>query len=218
MPDKSSTPSSAGLSAVSLRLAGEVGQSTLNRIAAGHPALSADLDQHVAAVRAAIAEYPMAGGRRNAAIAGRAAIDARVGAAGHQGLGELLSAMARSCPDVPHACDVRGSDEAVPLELLLHYVCGFLEEAVTRDWWPADEDDQDENADPDWESMRVAAVLQLISQAEAAAELPTQPLSDAALIPRRLHVSMSAAPGGAAVPVRTTDLRGGDGHAGDPVP
>jgi hypothetical protein len=184
MPDKSSTPSSAGLSAVSLRLAGEVGQDTLNRIAAGHPALHADLDQHVAAVRAAIAEYPMEGERRNAAIAGRAAIDARVGAAGCQGLGELLSAMVRSCPDVPFVGDARGPEQSIPLVLLLHYVCGFLEEAVTRDWWPADGTDKDD--EPDWESMRVAAVLQLISQAEATAELhpdlPSQPLSHSALI------------------------------------
>jgi hypothetical protein len=195
MPDKSVPPSTAGLSAVSLRLAGEVGQYTLNRIAAGHPALSADLDQHVAAVRAAIADYPLDGERRNAAVAGRAAIDARVGAAGHQGLGELLSAMVRSCPDVPHVCDVHGSNETVPLELLLHYICGFLEEAVSRDWWPVGEDDPDEDADPDWESMRIAAVLQLIAQAEAAAELPCQPLSSTALMPGRSRVPVGVAPG-----------------------
>jgi len=178
MPEKSySVPSgSVALSAVGLRLAGEVGQRTLNRLAAGHPALNADLDQHVAAVRAAIAEYRIDGERRNAAIAGRAAIDARVGAAGCQGLGELLSAMVRSCPDVPFVADARSCNDSVPLELLLHYVCGLLEEAVTRDWWPAADE---EEADPDWESMRIAAVLQLISQAEAAAELnrdrPSQP-------------------------------------------
>jgi Family of unknown function (DUF6401) len=186
MPGKSLTPSSAGLSAVSLRLAGEVGQYTLHRVAAGQPALSAELDQHVAAVRAAIAEYPMAGERRNAAIAGRAAIDARVGAAGHQGLGELLSAMVRSCPDVPFVSAARGGDETPPLELLLHYVCGFLEEAVSRDWWPADDEDRDEDADPDLESMRIAAVLELISQAEAAElnrDLPSQPLSSTAVTP-----------------------------------
>jgi Family of unknown function (DUF6401) len=169
MPEKSASPQprSAGLSAVSLRLAGEVGQHTLNRVADGGPALRADLDQHVAAVRAAIAEYPMDGERRNAAIAGRAAVDARVGEAGCQGLGELLSAMVRSCPDAPFVSDARSSEESVPLVLLLHYACGFLEEAVTRDWWPLG----DEQADPDWESMRIAAVLRLISQAEAAADL-----------------------------------------------
>jgi Family of unknown function (DUF6401) len=159
---------SGALSAVSLRLAGEVGQYTLDRVAAGDPALQAELDQHVAAVRAAIAEYPMDGERRNAAIAGRAAVDARVGEAGCQGLGDLLSAMVGSCPDVPFVRDARRSEESVPLVLLLHYVCGFLEEAVTGDWWP---DGDDEQADPDWESMRVAAVLELISQVEAAAEL-----------------------------------------------
>jgi Family of unknown function (DUF6401) len=162
MPDKS-----LALSAVSLRLAGEVGQRALDQVAATGPAARADLDQHVAAVRAAIADYPMAAERQTAAIAGRAAVDARVGAAGRPGLGELLSAMVRSCPDVPFVPDAGSPPECVPLVLLLHYLCGFIEEAVTRDWWPEPGTD----ADPDWESMRIAAVCQLISQAEAAAEL-----------------------------------------------
>jgi Family of unknown function (DUF6401) len=160
MPDKS-----LALSAVSLRLAGEVGQRTLDWVAATGSAAKADLDQHVAAVRAAIADYPMAGQRQTAAIAGRAAVDARVGAAGCPGLGELLSAVVRTCPDMPFAPDASSPQECVPLVLLLHYACGFIEEAVIRDWWP------EPDADPDWESMRIAAVCQLISQAEAAAEL-----------------------------------------------
>jgi hypothetical protein len=160
MPDKS-----LGLSAVSLRLAGEVGQRTLDWVAATGSAARADLDQHVAAVRAAIADYPMAGERQTAAIAGRAAVDARVGAVGRPGLGELLSATVRSCPDVQFAPDGSSPRKCVPLVLLLHYACGFMEQAVTRDWWP------EPDADPDWESRRIAAVCQLISQAEAAAEL-----------------------------------------------
>jgi hypothetical protein len=155
------------LSAVSLRLAGEVGQRTLDWVAADGPAARADLDQHVAAVRAAVADYPVASERRTAAIAGRAAVDARVGAAGCAGLGELLSAMVRSCPDVPFVSDASSADESLPLALLLHYICGFLEEAVTRDWWPA----ADAEADPDWESLRLAAACQLITEAEAAADL-----------------------------------------------
>ena len=219
MPEKSGSSDSssrvtAALSVVSLRLAGEVGQRTLDRLAAGHPALNAGLDQHVAAVRAAIAEYPMDGERSAAAIARRAAIDARVGAAGCQGLGELLSAMARSCPDVPFVADAHSCKESVPLELLLHYMCGFLEEAVTRDWWPAD----DAEADPDWESTRIAAVLQLISQAEATAEenrdLPSQPLS-LTCAARRCRRRL---PPCAAVPGPSTALREGDGPAAGPAP
>jgi hypothetical protein len=161
MPEKS-----ARLSAVSLRLAGEVGQRALDHVAASGAAAKAELDQHICAVRAAIAEYPMAGERQAAAISGRAAVDARVGAAGYPGLGDLLSAFARSCPDVPFVGDASSPEETVPLAPLLHYLCGFIEEAVTRDWWPGPDPDA-----PDWESYRIAAVCQLISLAEAAAEL-----------------------------------------------
>jgi len=154
---------SRALSAVSLRLAGEVGQATLDRVMAGTAAARADLDQHVAAVRAALADSAAAHGRRAAAVAVRAAVDARVGAAGHTGLGELLSAMARSCPDVPFADRAFETEPTLPLVLLLHYTCGFTEEAVTGDWWPAGDSD----AEPDWESMRLAAVCLLISQAES---------------------------------------------------
>jgi len=157
---------SARLSAVSLRLAGEVGQRALDHVAADGPTGKAELDQHIAAVRVAIAEYPMAGERQAAAIAGRAAVDARVGEAGSPGLGDLLSAIARSCPDVPFVRDARSPEQSIPLALLLHYLCGFIEEAVTRDWWP-----EPDPEDPDWESLRIAAVCHLISQAEAAAEL-----------------------------------------------
>ena len=154
------------MSAVSLRLAGEVGQRALDHVAASGPVGQADLDQHICAVRAAIAEYPMAGERQAAAIAGRAAVGARVGAAGCPGTGDLLSAMARSCPDVPFVADASSPEQSVPLALLLHYLCGFIEEAVTRDWWP-----EPDPAEPDWESLRIAAVCHLVSQAEAAAEL-----------------------------------------------
>jgi hypothetical protein len=157
---------SPALSAVSLRLAGEVGQRTLDQVA-GSAVSRAELDQHVAAIREAIADYPMAGERRAAAVAGRAAVDARVGGAGCSGLGELLSTLVRSCPDVPFVADTRSPEANPPLPLLLHYLCGFIEEAVTRDWWPYDETD----AGPDWESTRIAAACHLISQAEAAAEL-----------------------------------------------
>jgi len=154
------------LSAVSLRLAGEVGQATLDRVRAAEAGAQADLDQHVAAVRAALADSAGAHGRRAAAVAMRAAVDARVGAAGRNGLGELLSAISQNCPDVPFADRADETGPSLPLVLLLHYACGFMEEAVTGDWWPA----TDAQAEPDWESIRLAAVCLLISQAEDAAD------------------------------------------------
>jgi len=153
------------LSAVSLRLAGQVGQATLNRLEADGPTLLADLDQHVSAVRAALAACCSAKpGQRPSAAQARAAVDARVGSAGSSGLGELLSTIARDCPDMPFAADTNSSEPPPPLALLLHYVCGFVEEAVRGDWWPP----TDEVEVPDWESIRLAAVCLLISQAEAA--------------------------------------------------
>jgi uncharacterized protein DUF6401 len=159
---------SPSLSAVGLRLAGEVGQAALNRIATEDVAVQADLDQHVAAVRAAIADCESARGRQAGAVARQAAVDSRVGATACSALGDLLSATIRSCPDVPFVGDAHSYEPAPPLALLLHYVCAFVEEAVTRDWWPAPDP---ASAPIDWESMRIAAACQLISQAEAEAEL-----------------------------------------------
>jgi Family of unknown function (DUF6401) len=174
--DMSDVPPS--LSAVALRLAGEVGQATLNQIATGPVATVADLDQHITAVREAVSESESARGRRAGAVARRAAVDARIGPVGNSGLGELLSATARDCPDVPFVGEAHSFAPGPPLALLLHYVCGFVEEAVTRDWWPADDQ---ADAPVDWESMRIAAVCTLISAAEAEAELhpdlPSQSLS-----------------------------------------
>jgi hypothetical protein len=155
------------LSAVGLRLAGEVGQATLIRVAAGGAAVQADLDQHVAAVRAAITECQAAHGREASAIERHAAVDARVGSGAGTGLSELLSATTKASPDVPFVADACSREPSPPLPLLLHYLCGFVEEAVTRDWWPAG----DRDSQPvDWESMRIAAVCKLISAAEAESE------------------------------------------------
>jgi hypothetical protein len=161
-------PDPRPLSAVGLRLAGEVGQATLNRIAAGGAAVQADLDQHVAAVRAAITECESARGREASAAALHAAVDARIGPSARTGLGELLSATTRPCPDVPFVADACSREPSPPLPLLTHYLCGFVEEAVTRDWWPAGDRDR---LPIDWESMRIAAVCKLISAAEAESEL-----------------------------------------------
>jgi hypothetical protein len=156
------------LSAAALRLAGEVGQAALNRIAAGEPGPRADLDQHVAAVREAIAEGEKTSGRQASTVARRAAVDARIGSAGGPGISDLQSATTRGCPDVPFVGDASSYEPSPPLALLLQYVCGFVEEAVTRDWWP---DADAANAPVDWESLRLAAACTLISLAEAEAEL-----------------------------------------------
>ena len=141
------------LSAAGLRLAGHIGQVTLDWVAASEPAALADLDQHVAAVREAVADSQAAIGRRATAVTARGAVDARVGGSGYSGLGDLLSAMTSGCPDVPFADDAPRAEPSALLPLLLHYICGFLEEAVSRDWRPG----FDWRSAPDWESMQLAA-------------------------------------------------------------
>jgi hypothetical protein len=71
-----------------------------------------------------------------------------------------------TCPDVPFVSDALQTEAIVPVTLLLHYASGFVEAAVRSDWWPGECADAD-----DWTSLRLAAICQLISQAEAAAEL-----------------------------------------------
>ncbi len=152
------------LPAAGLRLAGHIGQATLDWVAAAGAAALADLDQHVAAVREALADSMDAIGRGAAAIAARGAVDARAGGSGYSGLGDLLSAMTSGCPDVPFAADAPRAPSA-PLPLLLHYICGFLEETATRNWRPG----FDWRSAPDWESMRLAAACRLIRAAQATA-------------------------------------------------
>lgn len=73
----------------------------------------------------------------------------------------------------------------LPLRLLLHYACGFVEAAVSGDWWPGDlalapGEPTAAATGPggvppsgiDWPSMRMAAICHLVSIAEAAADVP----------------------------------------------
>jgi len=129
----------APLSPAALRLAGHIGQTALDRIAAGGVAVLAELDQHVAAVRADLA----------------ACQQARVTPAGS---GEP------TCPDVPFVATALHAETTVPLDLLLHYASGFVQAALSDGWTPAESADAD-----DWVSLRLAAICQLIRQAEAAA-------------------------------------------------
>jgi len=161
------------LSAVSLRLTDEVGQAVLDWVAAGDLALSSALDQHVAAVRAALAACPP-GELGSAWQAGQAAHQearpraARTRAARSQPTRPHPAQVA--CPDVPFAASPWHADVAPPLRLLLHYACGFIEAAVRADWWPGEDESATDAAD--FESVRLAAVCRLVRQAEAAAALP----------------------------------------------
>jgi Family of unknown function (DUF6401) len=168
------------LSAVGLRLTDEVGQAVLDWVAAGDLALSAALDQHVAAVRAALAACPQ-DEPGSAWQAGQAAhLEARSRAASCQPTRPHHARRYRTavtpatagaaCPDAPFADSPWHADAAVPLRLLLHYACGFVEAAVRADWWPG----KDETATDavDFESVRLGAVCRLVRQAEAAAALP----------------------------------------------
>jgi Family of unknown function (DUF6401) len=78
--------------------------------------------------------------------------------------------VAPGCPDVPFADSAWYADDALPVRLLLHYACGFVEAAVRADWWPAESDTPPGAAD--FEELRLGAVCRLIRQAETAAALP----------------------------------------------
>ncbi len=202
------------LSAVSLRLTDEVGRAVLDWVAAGDVALSAALDQHVAAVRAALvtcspAELGSAWRAGQAAHQEAQSEQARSQAARSQaarsqakridharrspgaarndsarGPAEVRSAAAEiSCPDTPFADSPWQIDTPLPLRLLLHYACGFIEAAVRADWWPGETRETEAEAEAeaetetaadaaDFESVRLAAVCRLVRQAEAAAALP----------------------------------------------
>lgn len=136
----------ARLSPAALRLAGHIGQTALDRVATAGVAVVAELDQHVAAVRAELGACQRPPDTR----AGQTAT----------GPGET------TCPDVPFVGTALHAETTVPLELLLHYACGFIQAALRDGWVPEASADAS-----DWVSLRLAALCQLISQAEAAAAL-----------------------------------------------
>ena len=144
-----------------LRLAGHVGQTALDRMAGDGAAALAKLDQHIAAVRAELGacQRPLVNGAQQAGLTAARARDpaARPGMPG---------SAEETCPDVPFVSSALHAQAVVPLTLLLHYASGFIEAALSSDWRPADSADS-----RDWASMRLAAICQLISQAEAASEL-----------------------------------------------
>jgi hypothetical protein len=163
-------------------MAGHVGQVALDRIADGGLAAAAELDQHVAAVRAELAicqQLPETGAhlarktiRGSLSPFGRRIRRDRTGRSRHSanisdlqtGLGLLRSATV-TCPDMPFVSDAFQAEATLPVTLLLHYASGFVEEGIRSGWWP------EQSADAtDWVSFRLAAICKLIVQAEAAAE------------------------------------------------
>jgi hypothetical protein len=121
---------SAELSEMILRMAGDIGQASLDRIA-GSSACVAELDQHVAAVVAALASAGQAG----------------------SGQQRDWSWLLESRPD-----------DLPTVAALLHYACGFLEAAIAAGWQPS----VPAELPLDPEAMRLAAVCQLVSQAQEA--------------------------------------------------
>jgi len=166
------------LSAVALRLVGHIGQTALDRIQGGGAAAIAKLDQHVAAVRAELTACRppvLASAQRAGLAAGRTFAAERQSGASAARLSYLEAAgptalpieAGAACPDVPFVGSALAADAVLPIRVLLHYACGFIEAAVSSDWWPS----ESVRHGTDWESMRMAAICQLISRAEAAAEL-----------------------------------------------
>lgn len=70
---------------------------------------------------------------------------------------------------MPFADNPWQADAPPPLRLLLHYACGFIEDAVRADWWPAN---PAVGYQIEWQAMRLAAVCRLVWHAEATAALP----------------------------------------------
>lgn len=133
---------------MTLRMAGEFGQAALDRLA-GISGSVAWLDQHVAAVVAALAP--------------------REGDAGlEEQIDWPLAGSGAHRTGAPRGTGSQARDN-LSLDALLHYACGFLEAAIGRGWRPS----QRADGPVDWESMRLAAVCQLVSQAQAA--LPAHP-------------------------------------------
>lgn len=157
------------LSAVGLRLTDEVGQAVLDWVADGDLSAAAALDQHVAALRTALARCDPDDAAA-ARLAGQSAGRAAASRAGSSAVARSDPARTEACPDVPFSDSAWYADEIPPMWLLLHYACGFVEAAVRADWWPG----ESEPSATDFEAVRLAAVCRLIRLTEAAAALPPE--------------------------------------------
>jgi Family of unknown function (DUF6401) len=166
-------------------MAGHVGQVALDRIAEGGVAAAAELEQHMAAVRAelTVCQEPFAAGVERGRGTTRGSrkllrrLSTLIGSSHARGTGlghtddlqtrlALLRAAKVTCPDVPFVSDAYQFESTVPETLLMHYASGFVEAGIGSGWWPGKSADA-----TDWVSLRLAAICKLISQAEAAAEV-----------------------------------------------
>jgi hypothetical protein len=189
------------LSAVGLRLTDEVGHAVLAWAAAGDLALSAALDQNVAAVRAALAACQPAE-PRSAWLAGHAAHQAARSPAalphharrhpstppdpgpvgpGSVTLGPVAPGPVTPGPVAPATAEIACPDapfadspwqaDTAPPLRLLLHYACGFVEAAVRADWWPG-DNKTANGAPDFESVRLAAVCRLVRQAEAVAALP----------------------------------------------
>jgi hypothetical protein len=166
---------SRDISDIALRLAGLIGQSTLDQLGRDAAAVAV-LDQHIAAVHAALARartpHPPAS-PANALPLDPAALDPAAldsAALDSAALDPAALGPAALDPDGPGSLadlpQLRGTAPAGPGELL-QYACGFLEASVATGWQPALSPDEP----ADWRSLRLAAVCELITQAQLAADV-----------------------------------------------
>jgi hypothetical protein len=176
---------SRDISDIALRLAGLIGQSTLDQLGRDAAAVAV-LDQHIAAVHAALARartphppaspadaLPLDPAALDSAALDSAAFDpAALASAALDPAGLDPAALDSaaldpdgpgSLADLPQLC---GTAPAGPGELL-QYACGFLEASVATGWQPALSPDEP----ADWRSLRLAAVCELITQAQLAADV-----------------------------------------------
>jgi hypothetical protein len=138
---------STELSGISLQLAGAIGAAGLS-MAAGVPGMLAAVDQHAAEVRDALTASGrgLLGGRLRVDEADRALGSAGLRPEGHGPDWGVGSAGGRG-PGV---------------RVLLGYARGFVEAAMGRGWLPVP------GPTTDWESLRLAAVCQLLTQSQPA--------------------------------------------------
>jgi hypothetical protein len=81
------------------------------------------------------------------------------GEAGQASLAQTASGDGMRAAVDQHAAEIRDAlGGRVSESVLLHYARGFVEAAVARGWWPP--------AEPDWESLRLAAVCRLFLETQ----------------------------------------------------
>jgi hypothetical protein len=96
---------------------------------------------------------------------GQASLD-RLADHAHPELGQHMAAVTEA---VTAVLGRHADDPEQMLGGLVRYPCGFAEAAIQGGWQPTTPDAPDD-APPDWESMRLAAICHLVSQLRSAAD------------------------------------------------